>query len=69
MTALNQALELQNQAIELLLNERNEIDHRLAQLGHGQQKTALPKKRGRKPKLSQQLSQPDTTEAFEPSTR
>lgn len=50
MTALEQALELQNQAIQLLLTEREEIDHRLLQLGHGQEKTTQTK-RGRPRKL------------------
>jgi hypothetical protein len=50
MTALEQASELQQQAIQLLLTEREEIDHRLAQLGHGQEKTTTMKRRGRPPK-------------------
>jgi len=45
MTALEQAAQFQQQAIAVLLSERQEIDDRLAQLGHG-----TPKKRGRKPK-------------------
>ena len=45
MTALEQANELQQQAIELLLAERQAIDERLAQLGQ-----VTLKKRGRKPK-------------------
>jgi hypothetical protein len=42
MTAIEQALALQKQAIEILLAEREQIDAHLSQLGHGQ-----GKKRGR----------------------
>jgi hypothetical protein len=47
MTALDQANVLIDQAIELLLAERQQIDERLAQLGHGDTNTAPMKKRGR----------------------
>jgi len=50
MTAIEQATELQKQAIAILLAEREQIDQHLAQLGHGQ---LSGKKRGRPAKLSQ----------------
>ena len=53
MNALEQADALQQQAIALLLAERQQIDDRLSQLGHGEIKTTLSKKRGRPAKLSQ----------------
>jgi hypothetical protein len=45
MTAIEQADALTQQAIELLLAEREQIDQRLAQLGD--KKTTPGKKRGR----------------------
>jgi hypothetical protein len=45
MTALEQARQLQQQAIAILLAEREQIDTHLAQLGRG---TAIGKKRGRR---------------------
>jgi hypothetical protein len=53
MTALEQANELQQQAIELLLAERQAIDERLAQLGQ-----VTLKKRGRKPREKGQEKDP-----------
>jgi hypothetical protein len=47
MTALEQARQLQQQAIAILLAEREQIDTHLAQLGRG---TAIGKKRGRRAK-------------------
>ena len=47
MTALEQATELQQRAVGILLAERDAIDARLQQLGYGEIKTALSKKRGR----------------------
>ncbi|MGA2898434.1 MAG: hypothetical protein ABSE27_12685 [Acidobacteriaceae bacterium] len=49
MNALAQAAELQQQAIDLLLNEREMIDQRLAQLGNGE----LHIKRRGRPKKSE----------------
>jgi hypothetical protein len=49
MTALEQADALQHQAIALLLAERRQIDERLVQLGHGDQKPPVAR-RGRPPK-------------------
>jgi hypothetical protein len=46
MTALEQATELQAQAVQILLAEREQIDQRLAQLGYG---GAPAKRRGRPP--------------------
>jgi hypothetical protein len=55
MTALDQAIELQNQAIAILLAEREAIDERLAQLGLGEIKVTTLKTRGRPP-LAKTLS-------------
>ena len=44
MTAIEQAQALQQQAIAILLAERDEIDAHLAQLGYGQE---TKKRRGR----------------------
>ena len=55
---------LKQQAIEILLTERNEIDTQLDQLGHN--KTApLLKKRGR-PKQLSTVVHSDTTQSGEP---
>jgi hypothetical protein len=55
MTALEQVEQLTQQAITILLTERDAIDARLLQLGHN--KTALPlKKRGRPAKISEPSS-------------
>lgn len=48
MTAIERANELTQQAIAILLAEREQIDAHLSQLGYGDQ-TAL-KRRGRPPK-------------------
>jgi hypothetical protein len=56
MTAIEQAQALQQQAISILLAEREQIDVHLAQLGHGQ---APGKKRGRPAKLSPTPESPD----------
>jgi hypothetical protein len=62
MTALEQANELQLQAVNILLAEREQIDARLAQLGYGDIKTAPMKKRGRPPIKQTLISdQPCTT--------
>ena len=70
MTAIEQADALTQEAVELLLAERQQIDDRLHQLGHadgaGQKKTTLGKKRGRPSKLSQP-SPLDTTPVASPS--
>ncbi len=49
MSAIQQSEQLRQQAIELLLTEREAIDNQLATLGHGQEKTAPSKRRGRPP--------------------
>ncbi|MGD0796081.1 MAG: hypothetical protein ABR910_00025 [Acidobacteriaceae bacterium] len=59
MTALEQADALQHQAIALLLAERRQIDERLAQLGHGDEKASAAR-RGRPPKKPETLSQSKT---------
>jgi len=51
MTAIERANELQQQAIAILLAERESIDVHLQQLGHGKD-TVLSKKRGR-PRLTE----------------
>lgn len=66
MTAIEQAEELRQKAIALLIAERDQIDGRLAQLGYGQEKAPSGKKRGRKPKSStppaEPLFQPDSSQ-------
>jgi hypothetical protein len=52
MTALEQATELQEKAILILMTEREIIDARLTQLGYGQEKAPNGKRRGRPSKLS-----------------
>jgi hypothetical protein len=43
MTALEQATELQAQAVSILLAERDAIDARLRQLGYGENKNHVSK--------------------------
>lgn len=63
MTALEQAAELQERAVGILLTERAAIDARLQQLGYGDIKTTTMKRRGRPPKEATSLSAlPDTTQ-------
>ena len=50
MTALEQVAQLKQQAIDLLLNEREHIDSELNQLGYGQENAPTGKRRGRRPK-------------------
>ena len=50
MTAIEKAQDLQQQAIAVLLAEREQIDAHLAQLGYGQEK-ATSIKRGRPAKV------------------
>jgi hypothetical protein len=50
MTALEQVAQLKQQAIELLLNEREQIDSELNQLGYGQENAPSGKRRGRRSK-------------------
>lgn len=65
MNAIEQADQLQQQAVELLLAERQRIDDRLAQL-QGTKKDPDAKRRGRPSK--QQLSfRPDTNRPNESS--
>jgi hypothetical protein len=47
LTAIEQAQNLQAQAIAILLAEREQIDAHLQRLGYGEIKTTYPKKRGR----------------------
>ena len=56
MGALSEIQALKQQAIDLLLNERELIDHELKQLGYGQENAPLGKKRGRKSKEQSTLS-------------
>jgi hypothetical protein len=53
MNAIEHAENLRQQAIAILVKERDEIDARLAQLGHGQEKAPTGKRRGRKPKIQE----------------
>ena len=57
MTALEQAAELQEKAVNILLVEREQIDARLAQLGYGAASTHV-KRRGRPP-LPKSVSLPE----------
>jgi hypothetical protein len=58
MTSLEQADDYRLKASDLLLNEREQIDNRLNQLGYGQeQKSPDKKRRGRPPKLSTPIDQ------------
>lgn len=50
MTALQEAEDLRQQAIRILISEREEIDTQLARLGYGEIKAPSGKRRGRKPK-------------------
>lgn len=52
MTTLEQVAQLKQQAIDLLLNEREHIDSELNQLGYGQENAPSGKKRGRRPKAA-----------------
>lgn len=56
MTIIEKSEELRQQAITLLLTEREAIDQQLNTLGHGQEKTAS-KKRGRPRKEDQSEGQ------------
>ena len=64
MTAIEQAEELRQRAITILLAEREQIDTQLAQLGHGEKKAAPMKKRGR-PSKATELSQPSQSYSSE----
>jgi hypothetical protein len=55
MTALEQANELQQQAVNILLAEREQIDARLVQLGYGDIKTTSGKRRGRPPLVKEAI--------------
>jgi len=70
MTAIEKAQDLQQQAIAILLAEREQIDAHLAQLGHGENKNApLCKKRGRPAKQHEPSVLPCTNreaESLEP---
>jgi hypothetical protein len=51
MNTIEQVASLKKQAIDLLLNEREQIDRELTSLGHGDKKDpAALKRRGRPPK-------------------
>jgi hypothetical protein len=50
MTVFEQVTQLKQQAIDLLLNEREHIDSELNQLGYGQENAPSGKRRGRRPK-------------------
>ncbi len=59
MNALEQATELQHQAITLLLNERDKIDQRLAQLGNGELHTKKHRGRPKKIETTEQEKAPE----------
>jgi hypothetical protein len=53
MTAIEQAEDLRQKAIALLLAERSRLDAQLTSLGYGQEKAPTGKRRGRKPKIQE----------------
>jgi hypothetical protein len=61
MTAIEQADALQQQAIALLLAERQQIDERLIQLGHGDKKSPVARQ-GRPPKQPETSFHSETTQ-------
>ena len=69
MTAIEKADDLVKQAIQVLLEERHDIERRLGQLGYdgAEIKTTTMKRRGRPP-LKQPLisDQPCSSESVEP---
>ena len=65
MSVIQKSEELRQQAIELLITEREAIDNQLSTLGHGQEKTALTKKRGRPRKEAQEEGQPPSSDHSE----
>lgn len=50
MNIIEQAEQLRQRAISLLVEERGRIDAQLGQLGYGQEKAPSGKRRGRRPK-------------------
>lgn len=50
MDVIEQAEELRQRAISLLVEERSRIDAQLNQLGYGQENAPTGKRRGRRPK-------------------
>lgn len=58
MTILEKAEQLRLEAINLLLNERNQIDHQLNQLGYSQEQKSPGKRRGRPPKTQEEVPAP-----------
>ena len=68
MTIHDEVAALRNQAINLLLNEREKIDADLEQLGHNAEIKNPAKRRGRPPKTQEQTPEKlgdhfDTTES------
>ena len=59
MSALDKVAQLKQQAIDLLISERERIDAELNQLGYGQENTPTGKRRGRRPK---NLTEPEAPE-------
>jgi hypothetical protein len=57
MTAREQAEELKQQAIDLLLKERNAIEAELKALGYCKENGVATKRRGRPPKATLEASQ------------
>lgn len=69
MTAIEEAEGLRQQAIAILVKERDEIDACLVQLGHGQEKAPTGKRRGRPIKIQEEaLERPSShSETREPA--
>lgn len=52
MSAIEQAEELRQQAIQLLLAEQEQLGKRLLQLGYDPENSPVGKRRGRRPKVA-----------------
>lgn len=63
MTALEHAEQLRQEAITILVKERERIDAQLIQLGYGEKSPV--QRRGRKPKQIQEEGQPQRASRFE----
>lgn len=67
MTYTDQIAQLKQQAITILIEERDRIDTELSLLGHGKENPG-EKRRGRPPKQPSSVVQPDTNRAGGSST-
>lgn len=58
MNAIDQAEELRQQAIKLLLDEQERVGERLLQLGYDQENAPAGKRRGRRSKVTTESDAP-----------